>query len=417
MSEIETEVASYFDSDYYQSGYKKGTRYADYLENALDSSIYRGMAKAIMEVYKPGRVLEIGCAAGPIVKHLNDMGSDAHGIDVSEWAVENRFHPNVLLASADDLPYDSQSFDLVFSCHALEHLPDAIADRAFAEMGRVAARHQFHMMPIIGIPPYHGPLEPTIANLKSDPTHNLLYDRAWWYGKLARHGWHPVPANILMDADNTFFEFSTCQVLLSRSVHDAGLLRSVQDFNQSFFNRVSLWELHRMANANRQAPTAVNLGTMLRVHSLSLRDGVWGDLSHSFPDPANLRDGTLYLFCRVSATAGVNLRVAALSFKEGFNSGAYDPDGIAGVAQRAIELGPGYSAVELRLNEFVLSYGAPRVEGVDMVMLGGESKIPADVECVCVVKTPRGVSQLFGPSMTLFETPTGTLSGPAAKAG
>ena len=96
MSMPNTGEATYFDSDYYQAGHKKGTRYSDYLQNALGSKIYQGMAKAIMAVFKPARVLEIGCAAGPIVKHLNDMGCEAHGIDVSDWAVRNRFHPNVI---------------------------------------------------------------------------------------------------------------------------------------------------------------------------------------------------------------------------------------------------------------------------------------------------------------------------------
>ncbi len=225
MSQVISKAETYFDRDYYQSGQKKGTRYNDYLQNALGSPIYRGMSKAIMQVFKPRRVLEIGCALGPIVKWLNELGCDAHGIDVSDWAVENRFHPNVICASADDLPYPAGSFDLVFSCHALEHLPDSIADGAFVEMSRVAAKHQFHMMPLIGIPPYDGPLEPTLANLRTDPTHNLLHDREWWLRKLERRDWHVVPANILLDADNSYFEFSSCQILLSKIDPDRELLR------------------------------------------------------------------------------------------------------------------------------------------------------------------------------------------------
>src|SRR5262245_54050130 len=96
MSDKGTGPASYFDEDYYQAGHLKGTQYTNYLEKALDSRIYRGMATAIWEVFRPARTLEIGCAAGPIVKHLNDMGCEAHGIDISKWAVANRFHPNVI---------------------------------------------------------------------------------------------------------------------------------------------------------------------------------------------------------------------------------------------------------------------------------------------------------------------------------
>jgi SAM-dependent methyltransferase len=395
MGQVGSAVAGYFDSDYYQAGHKKGTQYSDYLQNALGSNVYRGMAKAIAEVFRPARVLEIGCAAGPIVKHLSDLGCEAHGIDVSEWAVSNRFHANVVRASADDLPYDSNSFDLVFSCHTLEHLPDAIVEGAFAEISRVAAKHQFHMLPLIGVPPYDGPLESTLANLRSDPTHNLLHDRAWWLERWSRLGWRPVPANILMQADNTFFEFSTCQLLLSRDECDAELMRSVQDFNLSFFQRVSLWDLQRSANSGRQARTLFSLGTLSEGHSLSLRNGAWGELAHHFPDPVDLRDATLYFFCRVEAIAPLNLRIAALTFKEGADARACDPAGIAGVAQLAVELPPGYSAVESRLNEFSPLYGSPRPQEVGMLMFGGESPFPADVECVCVLKSPAGAHQLW----------------------
>src|SRR5438045_3968620 len=34
--------------------------------------------------------------------------------------------PHMRLASADSLPYGDEHFDLVISCHALEHLPDAV---------------------------------------------------------------------------------------------------------------------------------------------------------------------------------------------------------------------------------------------------------------------------------------------------
>jgi SAM-dependent methyltransferase len=387
-------AARYFDSDYYQAGHKKGTHYSEYLEHALSSSIYRSMAAAIALVFRPARVLEIGCAAGPIVKQLSDMGIEAHGIDVSEWAVQNRFHANVIRASVDDLPFDDNAFDLVFSCHALEHLPDSIVDGAFAEMSRVGARHQFHMMPIIGIPPYDGPVESALTALRSDPTHNLLHDRAWWLERWSRQGWHGVPVNVLLDADNSFFEFSTCQVILSNSVFDSELLKSVQDFNLSFFKRVSLWDLHRSADAGKRAQPQLSVATTEKPHTLALRKGVWGELAHHFSEPSDLRDATLFLLCRVDAAAPLNLRVAAVSFKDGAVSGACDPAGIAGVAQRSVELPAGYTAFALPLNELSPLYGSPRPESIGMLMFGGESPFAASVECVCELRSASGVQPL-----------------------
>ena len=295
MNQAATQTETYFDRDYYQAGHKKGTRYTDYLQNALGSTVYRGMSNAIMEVFKPLRVLEIGCAAGPIVKWLNEMGCDAHGIDVSNWAVANRFHPNVILASADDLPYETGSFDLVFSCHSLEHLPESIAEGALAEISRVAGKHQFHMMPIIGIPPYDGPLEPTLANLRRDPTHHLLRDRHWWLRNLERQDWHVVPANILLDADNSYFEFSSCQVLLSNRDPDRELLRAVHEFNLTFFKRASAWEVRGNLHHGTPPPAvqATDLGPKLFRSRLAFHKGAWADLVYPFPAPADPARGGL----------------------------------------------------------------------------------------------------------------------------
>jgi SAM-dependent methyltransferase len=392
MNRVATQTDTYFDSDYYEAGHKKGTRYSDYLRNALGSTIYRGMSKAIMEVFKPKRVLEIGCAAGPIVKWLNEMGCEAHGIDVSDWAVANRFHPNVIRASADDLPYETASFDLVFSCHALEHLPDSVADGAFAEISRVGGKHQLHMMPIIGIPPYDGPLEPTLANLRRDPTHNLLRDRGWWLRNLERSDWRLVPANILLDADNSYFEFSSCQVLLSKNDPDLDLLRSVHDFNLTFFKRVSAWELRGNLHHGAQSRKlkATHLGAELRGRHLRFRDGVWADLVYPFPASADLRDTTLFLYCHLRADVPVKLRISALTQKDGVRSFSFAKSDITGVAHIEIELEPGYSVVDLPLNDFRVLYGAPRPDRASGLMLGGQSSVRADLECVCVLRELDG---------------------------
>lgn len=49
-----------------------------------------------------------------------------YGLDASRWAVEHRLHPNVALGTADDIDFPDNTFDLVFSCHVLEHIqPEA----------------------------------------------------------------------------------------------------------------------------------------------------------------------------------------------------------------------------------------------------------------------------------------------------
>ena len=129
----------------------------NYLETALLSRAYFEMAEIIARCFKPKRVLEVGCAAGPTVYHLNTyFDTEAHGVDVSAWAVKNRLHPNVGQATAGKLPFPDAHFDVVFSCHTLEHLTEETVDQSIRDMTRVCSDDgvQFHLLPILGSGPY-----------------------------------------------------------------------------------------------------------------------------------------------------------------------------------------------------------------------------------------------------------------------
>src|SRR6516225_1630257 len=146
--QMSAKADNYFDEAYFQDGEKRGTAYVNYKETARNSPTYREIALAVKDVFQPKRTLEVGCATGAIVRNLNEIDCEAYGIDVSEWAVRNAEHRNVKLASADSLPFPDKYFDLVISCHTIEHLPDAVFERAMQEMTRVGSAFQFHMLPI-----------------------------------------------------------------------------------------------------------------------------------------------------------------------------------------------------------------------------------------------------------------------------
>lgn len=84
-----------------------------------------------------GRMLVIGCGDGSEAAVLADaLDAAVVGIDLAE-----DFHPealarvDLLVADARELPFENGSFDLVFSYHALEHIPSP--DRVVGEMHRV----------------------------------------------------------------------------------------------------------------------------------------------------------------------------------------------------------------------------------------------------------------------------------------
>ena len=83
------------------------------------------------------RILDVGCGTGANLKTLSEFG-DAEGVDVSSDALEfcrERGLTNVKLGAAEELPYESGTFDLVTALDVVEHLDDDVG--GLREMRRV----------------------------------------------------------------------------------------------------------------------------------------------------------------------------------------------------------------------------------------------------------------------------------------
>ena len=107
----------YFDGDriYGYGGYKYDGRWVS-------------VAKRIKKIYKlknNAKILDIGCAKGFLVKDLVDIGLDAYGLDISEYAIKNS-HKDVAgrihLGNANKLPFGDNTFDFVISLNTLHNL-------------------------------------------------------------------------------------------------------------------------------------------------------------------------------------------------------------------------------------------------------------------------------------------------------
>ncbi len=93
-----------------------------------------------------GRVLDVGAGMGRLVRALLRLGVDAHGVDISEVAVERaapsaarRFHRGCALA----LPFEDGSFDTVVATNLLECLAAEDVAQALREIRRVTRRTVF----------------------------------------------------------------------------------------------------------------------------------------------------------------------------------------------------------------------------------------------------------------------------------
>ncbi len=89
------------------------------------------------------RILDIGSASGAFVAACTKLGYRCEGIEPSERAREDAarlgehlgLQLRVLAGTAESIPYEDETFDLVHASNVIEHVKDV--DRAFAEAFRV----------------------------------------------------------------------------------------------------------------------------------------------------------------------------------------------------------------------------------------------------------------------------------------
>lgn len=89
------------------------------------------------------KVLEVGCGRGDFSIFLSNHAANVHGTDFSEAAVsiakekaKTQSSPAYFsVADAQKLPFGNGSFDIIYSCECLEHIPNP--QRALDEFFRV----------------------------------------------------------------------------------------------------------------------------------------------------------------------------------------------------------------------------------------------------------------------------------------
>jgi ubiquinone/menaquinone biosynthesis C-methylase UbiE len=114
---------------------ESGATSADALRDALK--------EAGADVESLGRILDFGCGCGRIMRHWKGLrGASLHGTDFNpiliNWCTANlpfaEFKVNAL---GGPLPYESNSFDLVYAYSVFTHLPPPLQSYWVGEMRRV----------------------------------------------------------------------------------------------------------------------------------------------------------------------------------------------------------------------------------------------------------------------------------------
>lgn len=161
---------SYFDgkkSTYtHNAGYSKYKRWNRFDNGSADNpkesqgEFFMDIAKELegANALQSKRFLEIGCAKGFLVQDLNDLGVDAYGIDVSDYAINTAEDSAVIsrpdladkftVGNALDLlpTYKKGFFNVLFTRWTLECFSDDDLALLIEEMNRVTKNQQIHII-------------------------------------------------------------------------------------------------------------------------------------------------------------------------------------------------------------------------------------------------------------------------------
>lgn len=115
--------------------------FAGWYENERHHGYHAMLDELELDIIRPlardGKVLEVGCGTGLIMKGLESTASSMVGLDISPGMLEEARARGfeVVEGSAEDLPFEDESFDLVYSFKVLAHVKGI--QLAMLEMSRV----------------------------------------------------------------------------------------------------------------------------------------------------------------------------------------------------------------------------------------------------------------------------------------
>jgi SAM-dependent methyltransferase len=138
---------------------------------------YGRVADEVVRSFTPKRVFDAGCAIGFLVAALWDRNVEAHGRDISAFAiseVRSDVRPYCSVGSITD-PIDGE-YDLVLCIEVLEHMPEHEALEAIRTMTRAAPRVLFSSTP----------------SDFDEPTHINVRPTRYWLNHFAEAGFAPL---------------------------------------------------------------------------------------------------------------------------------------------------------------------------------------------------------------------------------
>lgn len=126
-------IENVYDEGYWNSDAAKERGYTDYRsDQALYLRTYRRRLKVLRRHFpRPGRVLDVGCAAGYFLKVMQEESWKVTGLEPSDairpHAKELLGQENVRAGLLGEVDLKPASFDLITMWDVIEHIPDPVA--------------------------------------------------------------------------------------------------------------------------------------------------------------------------------------------------------------------------------------------------------------------------------------------------
>ncbi len=120
MPKNSSDSNNYFDEEYFEGKFKKSS-YLNY--NIFKSRLFwRDKIKFIKKI--KGKLLDVGCAYGFFLKHVNSNGVETYGLDISKVAVKkaSKFCKKISIQSACNICFKDNVFNCITAFDVLEHL-------------------------------------------------------------------------------------------------------------------------------------------------------------------------------------------------------------------------------------------------------------------------------------------------------
>src|SRR3989344_2823779 len=125
-------IKNYYD-DYKKYDSERSTNYHNFVRNLELEKIFK--------LAKEKNVLEVGCGTGLVLEKVSKIAKSAKGIDLSSGMLNNakKKRLDVKQASATNIPFKNNQFDVVYSLKVLPHVADI--KKALEEMSRVTKKN------------------------------------------------------------------------------------------------------------------------------------------------------------------------------------------------------------------------------------------------------------------------------------